>query len=118
MRVPVLKQGDCLIASVQDALSDTDLRDLQQRLAEAVGEHRIHGVVIDVTVLDVIDSFATRLLSTIAQTIKLRGAEAVIVGIQPEIAFSMVHLGLHLEGVHTALDLDEGLALLRRTADR
>ena len=112
MRVPILRQGGCLIASVQDALSDADLRDLQHRLAEQVGENGVRGVVVDVTVLDVIDSFATRTLSTIASTVKLRGADAVIVGIQPEVAFAMVQLGLTLEGVRTALDLDEGLALL------
>lgn len=118
MRVPILKQGHCLIASVQDALSDAELRDLQDRLARQVGEEGVSGVVIDVTVLDVIDSFATRTLSTIAYTVKLRGADAVIVGIQPEVAFAMVQLGLTLEGVRTALDLDEGLALLRGARDR
>lgn len=113
MNVPILRLGSCLIASVQDALSDAELRDLQQRLAEQVGVSAMRGVVIDVTVLDVIDSFATRTLSTIASTVKLRGADVVIVGIQPEVAFAMVQLGLSLEGVRTALDLDEGLALIR-----
>lgn len=112
MRVPILRQGQCLIASVQDALSDAELRDLQQRLAEQVGENGVRGVVIDVTVLDVIDSFATRTLSTIAYTVKLRGADVVIVGIQPEVAFAMVQLGLTLDAVRTALDLDEGMALV------
>ena len=113
MNVPILRLGSCLIASVQDALSDVELRDLQQRLAEQVGVSAMRGVVIDVTVLDVIDSFATRTLSTIASTVKLRGADVVIVGIQPEVAFAMVQLGLSLDGVRTALDLDEGLALIR-----
>ncbi len=118
MRVPILRQGGCLIASVQDALSDAELRDLQQRLAEQVGEDGIRGVVIDVTVLDVIDSFATRTLSTIAYTVKLRGAEVIIVGIQPEVAFAMVQLGLTLDGVRTGLDLDEGLAALQVAGSR
>ena len=113
MNVPILRLGSCLIASVQDALSDAELRDLQQRLAEQVGVSAMRGVVIDVTVLDVIDSFATRTLSTIASTVKLRGADVVIVGIQPEVAFAMVQLGLTLDGVRTALDLDEGLAVIR-----
>lgn len=113
MRVPIQRQGECLIASVQDALTDAELRDLQRSLAERVGVHGVRGVVIDVTVLDVIDSFATRTLSTIAYTVKLRGADVIIVGIQPEAAFAMVQLGLTLEGVRTALDLDEGLVLLR-----
>ncbi|MBW3555350.1 MAG: STAS domain-containing protein [Actinobacteria bacterium] len=113
MKVPILRQGACLIASVQDALSDAELHDLQARLAEKVGETGVGGVVIDVTVLDVIDSFATRTLSTITSTVRVRGAETVVVGIQPEVAFAMVQLGLSLDGVSTALDLDEGLAQLR-----
>lgn len=118
MSVPILRQDDCLIASVQDALSDEELRTLQADLAERVGRDRARGVIIDVTVLDVMDSFATRTLQTIAHTTRLRGAEAVIVGIQPEVAFSLVQFGLTLEGIPTALDLDEGLALLRPGAVR
>lgn len=112
MLVPVLKQGDFLIASVQAALSDSDLLLLRDRLAEQVGQHRARGVIVDVTVLDVIDSFATRTLRAVAHMLKLRGAETVIVGIQPDVAFAMVQLGLTLEGVGTALDLEEGLAYL------
>jgi rsbT antagonist protein RsbS len=112
VHVPILKQGDCLIASVQSALSDADLLQLRDDLAERVGRFRSRGVIIDVTVLDVIDSFATRTLRTSAHMLKLRGAETVIVGIQPEVAFAMVQLGLTLEGVGTALDLEEGLAYL------
>jgi len=114
MLVPVLKQGDFLIASVQSALSDSDLVLLRDRLAEQVGQHRARGVIVDVTVLDVIDSFATRTLRAVAHMLKLRGAETVIVGIQPDVAFAMVQLGLTLEGVGTALDLEEGLAYLNQ----
>ena len=116
--MPILRQAGYLIESVQDALTDADLRELQQQLAERVGEPGVQGAVIDLTVLDVVDSFATRTLSTIAQTVKLRGADVVVVGIQPEVAFSMVQLGLTLDGVRTALDLDEGLALLARAEGR
>src|SRR6266481_318232 len=112
MHVPVLKQGGYLIASVQSVLSDADLLQLRDDLAERVGQFRSQGVIIDVTVLDVIDSFATRTLRAVAQMLKLRGAETVIVGIQPDVAFAMVQLGLTLEGVGTALDLEEGLAYL------
>jgi rsbT antagonist protein RsbS len=112
MRVPILKQGDCLIASVQSVLSDADLMELRDDLAERVGQFRSRGVIIDVTVLDVIDSFATRTLSACAHMLRLRGAETVIVGIQPDVAFAMVQLGLTLEGVGTALDLEEGLDYL------
>lgn len=114
MHVPVLKQGEFLIASVQSVLSDADLVQLRDDLADRVGEVRSRGVIIDVTVLDVIDSFATRTLRAVAHMLKLRGAETVIVGIQPDVAFAMVQLGLTLEGVGTALDLEEGLAYLDR----
>lgn len=112
MQVPILKQGDYVIASVQSVLSDADLVQLRDTVAERVGRFRSRGVIIDVTVLDVIDSFATRMLRAIAHMLKLRGAETVIVGIQPDVAFAMVQLGLTLEGVGTALDLEEGLAFL------
>jgi rsbT antagonist protein RsbS len=118
MQVPILKQRDYLIASVQSVLSDADLVQLRDNLAERVGSYRSRGVIIDVTVLDVIDSFATRTLRAIAHMLKLRGAETVIVGIQPDVAFAMVQLGLTLEGVGTALDLEEGLAYLDLKAKR
>ena len=112
MEVPILKQGNYLIASIQAALTDADLVQLRDALLGRVGRFRSRGVIVDVTVLDVMDSFATRTLRDIAHMTKLRGAETVIVGIQPEVAFAMVRLGLTLEGVATALDLEEGLAFL------
>src|SRR6266581_940665 len=118
MGVPILKQRDYLIASIQSILSDKDLVQLRDDLAERVGQFRSRGVIIDVTVLDLIDSFATRTLRGIAHMLKLRGAETVIVGIQPDVAFAMVQLGLTLEGVGTALDLEEGLAFLNAKAKR
>lgn len=114
MRVPILKQRDYLIASIQSALSDEDLLQLQDDLAAQVGKFRSRGAIVDVTVLDVMDSFAVRTLRAIAHMIRLRGAQTVIVGIQPEVAFAMVQLGLTLEDVATALDLEEGLAYLDR----
>jgi rsbT antagonist protein RsbS len=115
--VPILKQGDVLIASIQSALSDQDLVQLRDDFAEKIGRLRTRGVVIDVTALDVLDSFATRTLRGIAYIAKLRGAQTVVVGIQPEVAFAMVQLGLSLDGVATALDLEEGLAHLGDTAN-
>ena len=112
MRVPILKQGGYLIASIQSALNDEDLLQLQDDLAAQVGKYRSRGAIVDVTVLDVMDSFAVRTLRAIAHMIRLRGAQTVIVGIQPEVAFAMVQLGLTLEDVATALDLEEGLAYL------
>jgi len=117
MSVPILKQGQVLIASIQAALSDKDLVGLRDELADRIGKVRARGVVIDVTALDVLDSFATRTLRGIAYTAKLRGAETVVVGIQPEVAFAMVQLGLSLDGIPTGLDLEEGLAVLRAKSD-
>src|ERR1051326_7291410 len=90
MAVPILKQGQFLIASIQAALSDKDLIQLRDDLADLVGRHRARGVIVDVTALDVLDSFATRTLRAIAYMTRLRGAETVIVGIQPHVALSMV----------------------------
>jgi len=112
MSIPILKQGLYLLASIQSAPTDTDWKELRQMLLRRVGQFRSRGVIVDVTVLDVMDSFAARTLREIAQTVKLRGAEPVIVGISPEVAFSMVQLGLTLGDVETALDLEEGIRLL------
>ena len=112
MQVPILKQGNYLIATIQSALSDADLLQLRDELAERVGKYRSLGVVIDVTVLDVIDSFSVRTLRAVVRMLKLRGSETVIVGIQPEVALAMVQLGVTLESEATALDLEEGLVYL------
>ncbi|TLY23409.1 MAG: STAS domain-containing protein [Nitrospirae bacterium] len=112
MAVPILKQGPYLIATIQSALTDADLVQLRDALVGKVGSYRSSGVIVDVTALDVLDSFASRTLRDLAHMIRLRGAETVIVGIQPEVAFTMVRLGLTLEGVATALELEEGLFYL------
>ncbi len=112
MKIPILKQGDYLIASIQEAASDTDFQQLLHELVTRAGEHRSKGVIVDVTVLDVMDSFAARMLRDIAHAVRLRGAETVIVGIQPDAAFTMVWLGMTLDGVETALDLEEGIEWL------
>jgi rsbT antagonist protein RsbS len=118
MEVPILKQGSFLIATVQAALSDADLLQFRSALIQYVVRSRSQGVILDVTDLDVMDSFASRTIREIAQMIRLRGAETVIVGIQPEVAFAMVQLGLTMEGVATALDLDEGLEYLNQKRKR
>jgi rsbT antagonist protein RsbS len=110
--VPVLKQGQYLIATVQSALTDADLAQMRRSLVEQVGRYRSRGVIVDVTAVDVLDSFACRTLRDIAHMAAFRGAATVIVGIHPDLAFTMVQLGLSLEGVSTALDLEEGLAFL------
>jgi rsbT antagonist protein RsbS len=112
MAVPILKQGPWLIASIQAALTDSDVMLLQDDIMEQVGRYRSRGIIVDVTALDVMDSFVSRSLRSIAHMTRLRGAETVIVGIQPEVAFAMVQLGMSMEDVQTALDLEEGLAFL------
>jgi rsbT antagonist protein RsbS len=115
MAVLILKQGQYLIATVQTALSDRDLAGLRDALVERVGRFRARGVIVDVTALDVMDSFAVRTMRDLAHMARLRGALTVIVGIQPEVAFAMVQLGLTLEEIATALDLEEGLSYLDET---
>jgi len=114
MPVPILKQGPILIATVQNALSDSDTEAFRERLMRRVTEYRAQGIVVDVTAIDVLDSFAARSLQTVARMTSLRGAHTVIVGLQPEVAFAMVQLGIIFEDMDTALDLEEGLALLNR----
>lgn len=119
MPVPILKQGDYLIASIQAAMSDSDAEQLQSELMDRVGRFRSRGIIVDVTAVDILDSFAARSLRNLAHMTNLRGAETVVVGIQPDVAFAMVQLGMSFEDVHTALDLEEGLEFLnRRVAGR
>ncbi len=116
MTVPILKQGKVLIASIQEALSDEDLIQLRDDISERIGRFRIRGLVIDVTAMDVMDSFATKTIRNIAISARIRGAETVIVGIQPDVAFAMVRLGLTFDLVQTELDLEAGLEHLRERA--
>jgi rsbT antagonist protein RsbS len=112
LRVSILTQGSYLMASIHTALDDGQLMRFQRDLIERIGDQRARGVIIDVAALDVLDSFGSRTLRDIARMSRLRGAETVIVGIAPEVATTMVRLGLHLD-LPTALDLEEGLAHLR-----
>jgi rsbT antagonist protein RsbS len=112
MSVAILRQGDYLIASIQSDLSDTEVVELRHELAELVGRYRARGIVIDVSALDVIDSFVARSLRAIVLTAKLKGADTVIVGIQPDVAIAMVQFHLNLEPLRVALDLDAARTLL------
>lgn len=111
MAVPILQLRSYLIAPLPSAVTDADMLRLQDEVSERAGDPDTHGLILDVSVVDVMDSFATRMLRSIAQTARLRGTEAVIVGIRPEVAFAMVQLGLTLD-VATALDLDEAVDYL------
>jgi rsbT antagonist protein RsbS len=117
MSVAILRQGAYLIASIQADLSDTEVLALRDELADRVGRDRARGLVVDVRALDVIDSFVARSLRSIAITARLRGADTVIVGIQPHVAIAMVHFHLNLEPLRAVLDLDEAIALLDRLTE-
>jgi rsbT antagonist protein RsbS len=110
--VSILSQAAYLIVSIHTALDDSQLTRLQDELLEQVERGRKRGIIIDVAALDVVDSFATHTLSQFARAARLKGAQTVVVGIAPEVAMAMVHLSLRMENVHTALDLEEGLATL------
>jgi len=112
--VSILRQGSYLVASIHTALDDSQMVRFQADLVDQIGRHRARGVIIDVAALDVLDSFGSRTLRTIAEMARLRGALTVIVGIQPDVAFAMVQLGLDLGAVSTALDLDDAVEELNR----
>ena len=114
MSVAILHQGEYVIASIQSDLSDREVMALRDDLARRVGELRARGLIVDVAALDVIDSFVARALRTIAETARMRGAETVIVGIQPDVAIAMVQFRLNLEPLRAALDLDEAVRILDR----
>jgi rsbT antagonist protein RsbS len=112
LRVSILTHSGYLIASIHTALDDGQLVRFRRDLVDEIGRRRSRGVIIDVAALDVIDSFACYTLRTITDVARLRGAETVVVGIQPDVALAMVQLGVSVEALTTALDLDEGMALL------
>lgn len=112
LSVSILRQGNYLIASIYSALDDDELGRFQRELIRQVSEFRSRGVIIDVAALDVMDSFGSRSLRNLAYMARLLGAITVIVGIQPDVAFAMVQLGMDLGKVHTALGLEEGLVRL------
>jgi rsbT antagonist protein RsbS len=118
-RVPIVRIGDMLVATVLEELRDRDGLDLQEDLSARLEQTGAHGVLLDLSAVQTVDSFLGRLLNDIAAETRLLGAQAVVVGIQPAVAITLVELGLDLKGVRTALDPDRGMHLLRRlvTAD-
>ncbi|MCD0483693.1 STAS domain-containing protein [Streptacidiphilus sp. ASG 303] len=113
-RVPVLRIGDVLLVSIQMDLEDQTVMDLQEDLAERIVATGARGVVIDITAVEIVDSFVGRMLATTASISRMLDAETVVVGMRPAVAITLVELGLSLGGVRTALDLEKGLAILRR----
>ena len=114
MSVAILREGDYLIAAILSDLTDKEVLELRGELTELVGRYRSRGLVIDVSALDVIDSFVARALRAIVLTVRLRGAQTVIVGIQPDVAIALVQFRLNLGPLRVALDLDSARTLLDR----
>ena len=111
-RVPILRIGSTLLVSIQIDLQDQSVQQLQEDLAEQVVESGATGVIIDITAVEIVDSFIGRMLSTIGSMSRLFGAETVLVGMRPAVAITLVELGLSLEGIRTALNTEKGLRLL------
>lgn len=117
-RVPILSLGDVLLVSIQVDLQDDSVLALQDDLAEKIVAVGARGVVIDITAVEIVDSFIGRMFATIAALSRLLDAETVVVGMRPAVAITLVELGLSLDGVRTALNLERGLAILRRSTER
>jgi rsbT antagonist protein RsbS len=111
-RVPVLKIGDILLVSIQVDMDDSTALALQDLLTERIVATGAHGVIIDITALDIVDSFIGRMLSTIASVSRVLDAETVVVGMRPAVAITLVELGLSLTGVRTALNVERAMELL------
>ena len=114
-RVPIVRVGATLIATVQDELCDSDVMLLQEELSATLERTGVHAVLLDLTTVQTVDSFLGRLLNDVASEMRLLGAQTVIVGIQPAVAITLVELGLNLKGVTTALDVDKGMRLLQHS---
>jgi rsbT antagonist protein RsbS len=115
-RVPILSIGDVLLVSIQIDLQDESVLRLQEDLADRIVATGARGVVIDISAVEIVDSFIGRMFATTAALSRVLDAETVVVGMRPAVAITLVELGLYLDGVRTALDLEKGLAILRRRA--
>ena len=115
-RIPILPLGDCLLVSIQVDMHDRLALALQEDLTQRIVQHRAKGVLIDISSLEVVDSFIGRVLGNIASISRLLDAETVVVGMRPAVAITLVELGLSLAGVRTALDVTRGMAMIRAAA--
>ncbi len=116
-RVPILRLGDCLLVTVQVDMHDELAMTLQDDLTNKIVSTKARGVLIDISALEMVDSFIGRMLGNIAAMSRILDAQTVVVGMQPAVAITLVELGLSLPGIRTALNVDAGLALLRRMLD-
>ncbi|VEF49457.1 anti-sigma-factor antagonist [Bacillus freudenreichii] len=114
MRIPILKLRDCLLVSIQWELDDQTALLFQEDLLQRIHTTNARGVVIDITSIDFIDSFIAKVLGDVMEMSKLMGAKVVITGIQPAVAITLIELGIRLEDVMTALDLENGLDKLQQ----
>jgi rsbT antagonist protein RsbS len=112
-RIPILQMGEFLLVTIQVDMYDRLAMTLQGDLTDRISQARTHGVLIDISALEIVDSFIGRILGNIAQMSRVLGAETVVVGMQPAVAITLVELGLSLAGVRTALNMDRGMEILR-----
>jgi rsbT antagonist protein RsbS len=117
-RIPILKMGDCLLVSIQVDMHDRLALMLQEDLTDQIVRTRARGALIDISSLDMVDSFIGRMLGNIASMARLLGALTVVVGMRPAVAITLVELGLSLQGVHTALNVEKGMELIAKELDR
>ena len=117
-RITIFQIGDCLLLTIQVDLEDRMIMTLKDDLAERIARTHAKGVLIDISALDVVDSFIGRMLANISAIARILDAETVIVGMRPAVAITLVELGMSLQGVRTALDVDRGMDLIRRSASR
>ena len=115
-RIPILRMGDCLLVTIQVDMHDQLAMTLQNDLAAAISMHGAKGLLIDISALEIVDSFIGRMIANTAAMSRVLDAETVVVGMQPAVAITLVELGLSLPGIHMALDVERGLAVLERCA--
>ncbi len=117
MAVPIIKLGDYLIVTIQDELNDHQALQAQQEILKKIWESEATGLLIDLSVVEVIDSFLGRVLNDTAMMAKLMGAKTVVAGIQPGVAITFMELGLKMSGIHTVLSIEQGMDLLNSAGE-
>ena len=117
-RIPILKMGDCLLVTIQVDMHDRLAMTLHDDLTERITKERARGVLVDISALDVVDSFIGRMLNNLASTSKVLDAVTVVVGMRPAVAITLVELGLSMPGVRTALNVEKGMEVIRGVLDR
>ena len=116
-RIPILRMGEFLLVTIQVDMHDQMALKLQDDLSNAIIKNASRGVLIDISTLEMVDSFIGRMVADISSIGKILGAETILVGMQPAVAITLVELGLSLPGVATALNVERGMVLLRRKID-